>query len=167
MECWTVGMQESWSYPHYSITPFLSPRQLKARQLDLRIIRLLEHNLDAVAHFHFFFRLSHQAALDDHAFIEDYIDVVNRRLVFECRIARHADEREGVNLTGAFSFDPIQLAETIDAGDARKKLHLAAAFALLQQKLAVGRARPERLIDFIYFGQTFLRHSCFSHYFLL
>jgi hypothetical protein len=34
-------------------------------------------------------------------------------------------------------------------------LHLAAALALLQQKLAAGSAFPERLIDLIDFRKTF------------
>src|SRR6266576_277173 len=130
-------------------------------------MRLLEDCFDAVAHFYFFFRISHQPAFDDHPFVQNNVDVINRRLVFESRVARHAHQSKCVNFAGAFGLDPVQLAETVDAGYAWKKLHLAAAFAFLQQEFAVRGAFPKGLIDFIYFRQTFLWHPCFSHYFLL
>src|SRR6266576_4935432 len=130
-------------------------------------MRLLEDCFDAVAHFYFFFRISHQPAFDDHAFVQNNVDVINRRLVFESRVARHANQRESVHFARAFGLDPVQLAETIDAGHAWKKLQLAAAFAFLQQEFAVRGAFPKWLIDFIYFRPTFLWHPCFSHYFLL
>ena len=99
--------------------------------------------------FTFSFAVAHQPAFHDHAFVQNHVDIINRRLFFERRIARHAHQREGVYFAGAFGLDPIELAETIDAGDARKKLHLAATLAFLQQKLTARRRLP-RTADRLY-----------------
>src|SRR3990170_1946641 len=147
--------------------PRISICQFEARQLDLRIMSLLEKHLDPVAQFYSFLRVPHQPALHDHALVQDHVDVVNRHLFFKRRIARHADQSEGVNLARPLGLDPIELPETIDASDAREELHLAAAFAFLQQQLASGGALPIGLIDFINFWQTLLRYSCFGHDYLL
>ena len=71
--------------------------QLKTWQLDLRIVRLLVANFDAIADLDLLFIFAEQPAFDNHAFVQDHINIINRRLVFESRIARHADQSEGVH----------------------------------------------------------------------
>jgi hypothetical protein len=85
------------------------------------------------------------------------------RFVFERRIARHADQSEGVRFAGAW------IDQSARRNNRRRRAWkiAPATLALLQQKLAAGGAFPERLIDFIDLRKTFLRRSCFSHYFLL
>src|SRR5262244_356209 len=127
--------------------------QFKDRELDSRVVGLLKRHLHLVAELDIVDSLSHQTAFHDHAFIQDDIDVADRHIFFERRIARHAHPGEGVNFAGPFGLDPIDIAaEAIDTNDPGKELELAAGFALLQQKLADGGAFPVRLVNFIDLG---------------
>ena len=128
----------------------LLAREFKDRQLYTRVVGLLKCDLHFVSQLDVVDSLSYQTAFHDHAFIQNDIDIADRHIFFERRIARHAHPRKGVNFAGPFGLDPIDIAaEAIDTNDPRKELELAAGFALLQQKLAGGGAFPVRLVNFI------------------
>src|SRR5262245_48628874 len=130
-----------------------SPYQLEHRQFDSRIVSLSKRDLHFVAEFDVFDSFPYQPAFHDHAFIQNDIDVANRHILFESRVARHAHPGEGMNFAGPFGFNPIDIAaETVHANNPRKELELAAGFALLQQELAGGGAFPVRLVNFVDLG---------------
>ena len=128
-------------------------RQLKARQLDPWVVRLLKRDLYFVTHLDVFYSLADQAAFHDHAFVQDHVDVADGHIFLESRIARYAHPGEGMNFAGSFGLNPIDIAaEAVDANDSREELELAAGFALLQQELAGGGAFPVGLVNFIDLG---------------
>src|SRR5262249_471871 len=103
-----------------------SPYQLEHRQFDSRIVSLSKRDLHFVGEFDVFDSFPHQAAFHDHAFIQNDIDVADRHILFESRVARYAHPREGMNFAGPLGLDPLDIAaEAIDANDPWKELELA------------------------------------------
>src|SRR5688572_13326802 len=130
--------------------------ELEHRQLDRGVMRLLKRGLYTVAELDGLDSFSNEPALHNHPFIQDDIDIANRHLFFECRIARHAHPGEAVHLAVAGGLHPFDVpAEAVHANDPREELELAARLAFLQQELTRGGPLPVRLIDFIDFRNTF------------